>query len=192
MSKKPKMQLVQLNEAGQTQAPQAEIIKKPKPKKVDQALAMSRIEKEIESIEVVQSNWEDLESIYIECAKGVIDVAQSVNHTYDSFKEHPQIPIPHGATTAINGISRDLSQLTDELVKIHADHKDLKGPINTDEDFSKSVSITQDYIGFQERFKTAILPPLSIISEALIKRAGLVEKQNAQEEQLETPSKDLQ
>jgi hypothetical protein len=190
MSKKPKMELVQLNEAGQAQTPQVEIIKKPKSKKVDQALAMSRLKHEIETIEPEYSRWEDLEGIYVECAKGVIDIAKSVNHTYESFKEHPEIPIPHGAATAINGISRDLSHLTDELVKIHKDHRDLQGPIRTDEAFSRSVSITQDYIGFQERFKTAILPPLSVISEALIKRADLIKKQE-EDQQTETAPKDL-
>lgn len=191
MSKKPKTELVSLDDQGNAQPIDVQIVKKPKPKKVDRALAMSRLKHEIETIEPEYSKWEDLEGIYVECAKGVIDIAQSVNHTYESFKEHPEIPIPHGAATAISGISRDLTRLTDELVKIHSDHRDLQGPIKTDEDFSRSVSITQDYIGFQERFKTAILPPLSVISEALLKRADLIKKQE-EDKPTETKPKDLQ
>lgn len=181
MSKKSKIKSVNCGDQDSSQPSEVQIVKKPKPKKVDQALALTRIQKQIDNIEPEYSKWEDLEGIYVECAKGVIDIAQSVNHTYESFKQHPEIPIPHGAATAIRGISKDLSHLTDELIKIHNDHRGLQGPINTDEDFSRSVSITQDYIGFQERFKTAILPPLSVISEALIKRADLIKKQEENE-----------
>jgi hypothetical protein len=114
-----------------------------------------------------KTTWEEVESIYQTCATGIIDILEFTQNTNAVFSQKPEEVKPE-VITCVKGLTRDLDELSKVLVKIHKNHENRTGVIESDLDHKISMDILQDYIGFNERFKSTVLTPISILSTEMI------------------------
>ena len=115
-----------------------------------------------------RERWEDLESIYMECAKGVISIAESVNSYIASMRDIPGEMIMNETVLAIKGLAKDLDGFSKDLAFIHERHKDKKGLIRDDSAHALSINIALDYVNFNERFRAVTSEPLLVLTEQMM------------------------
>ena len=122
-----------------------------------------------------KSNWSEVEQIYQTCAVGIIDILKFTESTQEIFKKFPEKVKPE-IITCVKGLARDLDELSKNLVKIHKNHETRTGVIESDLDHKISMDILQDYIGFNERFKSTVITPVTILSTEIVEIEEQLEK----------------
>jgi hypothetical protein len=125
---------------------------------------------------IQKSTWEEVEDIYQTCANGILEILEFTQNTNKVFSQKPEEVKPE-VITCVKGLTRDLDELSKVLVRIHKNHENRTGVIESDLDHKISMDILQDYIGFNEHFKSVVLTPISILSTEMIEFQSKIEKQ---------------
>jgi hypothetical protein len=131
---------------------------------------------------MLKTTWEEVESIYQTCATGIIEILEFTQNTNAVFSQNPEEVKPE-VITCVKGLTRDLDELSKVLIKIRKNHENRTGVIESDLDHKISMDILQDYIGFNEHFKSTVLTPISILSTEMIE----MESKKAKSEKPEQP-----
>ena len=147
------------------------ILQQPEFKRTDIASAVkSTVPVETKTLfEIPEQNWAEVETIYQSAGKGLIDIVNVIDQAVKKIKSNTEHKPSVELVVAINGVNKDLTTFTEDLVFIHNLHKDKVGKITSDDEVQQSMKIVLDYNEFMERFRTSIITPLAVISEELLK-----------------------
>lgn len=104
-------------------------------------------------------SWDELERVYQDLAKGIIDIGTTVNlfvkmkelYSYIEKEELSQMNI------MIKGLSDDLGTFTDILLAIHSQHENFKGDITTEDEISHAGTIMGEYGRFATHLQSATM-----------------------------------
>lgn len=147
------------------------VLEQPEFKRTDIATAVkSTVPVETKSLfEIPEQNWSEVENIYQAAGSGLIDIVNAIDQAVRKIKADTEHKPSVELTVAINGVNKDLTTFTEDLVFIHNLHKGKVGKITSDDEVQQSMKIVLDYNEFMERFRTSIITPLAVISEELLK-----------------------
>lgn len=111
--------------------------------------------------------WADLEELYVSIATAL---ARTWEHVVGQFSDEAVIrntdPAKYKEIMALfQGLDSDVQSLVEELIAIHALHKDKTGGSRTDEDFTTTVTIYEQYHSVQERMAVLVMGNAQIILE---------------------------
>ena len=145
----------------QTQVPPLATIHPIFGKAVEQARADEMERKKAEGWMPV---WDDLRSLYIECAKGVMApaVLGALARRKDII-EHIRDQV--GLQTRIEMFKRDIITLKNELTGIAAEHAGKTGGTSDPDELMLSIQIAEKYNLFKERMSAIIEPTVAHILE---------------------------
>lgn len=112
------------------------------------------------------TNWEELENIYLTAAHGIVSTMQPVLElaNFPGMTHYLENPIEF--KVALDGFNRDMNMFTDKLVAIHNLHAHLKGSIVGPDQVAKSFAIYGEYTQFFEEFKSLTFQTVLSITEA--------------------------
>lgn len=113
-----------------------------------------------------QSNWEELEHIYISAANGIVATLRSVHDLVNFPGIHAHLENPIEFKVALDGFNRDMNMFTDKLVAIRNLHNNLRGPITGPDEVAKSFAIYGEYTQFFEEFKALTFQTVLSITES--------------------------
>jgi len=108
--------------------------------------------------------WSDVDNLYNSIANGLVDVSLSINNAIQSIKEAEFIDTKELVIT-INGLKSDIETFTQDLIKINNRHKGKEGLIQDEDELALCLSVANDYIILNDRFKALIFPPMITITE---------------------------
>jgi hypothetical protein len=113
--------------------------------------------------------WEDLESVYLACAKALVVFANEINGIVsnpvfiDNFVKKDELEI------IVTGTKRDIDIFADELMGLHNMHQGKMGKITDEQELVLSLNIFDDYVNFNNRFSAVSGPIMqrimSIVTE---------------------------
>lgn len=123
--------------------------------------------------------WEELDDLYNVVGSGLIDQAISINSAIAAFKLHA-VPMTNELAVTVNGITKDIVTMTDELVAIRKHHEGKKGFVQ-DEDISIFLTTGQDYKTAADRIQSLLVTPMLTVSEHLIEVQQAMLKKDAED-----------
>lgn len=115
--------------------------------------------------------WGEFDDLSNTCGTSLINTLQHINGLVGTEGLVDNIEFLNEATVLINGIKRDINIFTDELVAIKKRHEGRKGQICSDEDVMESISIGNDYITYDERFRSIVVPAVLSLTEMVANAA---------------------
>lgn len=110
--------------------------------------------------------WEDLEEVYTALAEGVGVTAVELFNIVKKIQEE-KIPTTAEFNISINGISRDLNDISKDLATIHDAHKQYSGPIKDQDELALCLSLFTDYANLGDLFNSVTFNPMLTVSEFL-------------------------
>jgi hypothetical protein len=110
--------------------------------------------------------WEELEELYNVVAGGLIDQAISVNQAIGLFKQYA-VSMNSELTITIQGLTRDIETMTQELMAIHKHHVGKVGKVG-DDDISAFLTLGSDYKTAADRIQSLLVSPMLTVTEHLI------------------------
>lgn len=141
------------------------IKKKQTVKAIDKALGntMSSLDTIATKTEIHQS-WEDLDNLYNEISSAMVDVSLKVSQILNQCKER-SISVPNEVVLASKALYSDLTNMTDDLLKIKSLHGNKKGLVKNENDLSLALDIFNKYYLLFDRFKALTFQELLVITE---------------------------
>lgn len=131
--------------------------------------------------EAPKQRWEDMEAIYQESAKGIVETAINVNSVINMPGVRENVPDPSELKVAIKGLTRDLETFTATLTKIHDTHKGKTGVITNPHEHAQCLATFDEYINFATQFKAVTLPTVLTIMDQVGSAAVALNKQHLQD-----------
>lgn len=116
--------------------------------------------------ETPENTWRDIDAIYESAAYAIAESAQSVREALGTIGAGSYADHPNELVVAITGFKRDIEEFTVKLLKIKEKHIGKVGKIE-DKDYSLSLQIADEYMGFTADFQATILPAVLVIMEQL-------------------------
>lgn len=118
--------------------------------------------------------WDELESLYQTVAGGLVDQVLSLNQAISLFKQHAT-PINGELTITIQGLTRDVETLTQELIAIRKHHEGKTGKVE-DDDISAYLTLGSDYKTAADRIQSLLVSPMLTVTEHLIDMQSQLKK----------------
>lgn len=113
----------------------------------------------------VEQNWAEVDEIYSACADSLYSTAEGVNQAITAVKDIPAIPNIGEFNVLVKGLNKDLIEFTDQLVNIKKIHEGKSGVIKDPNEVALSMSVFEDYLDFNVRFKAIVFPTVMSIME---------------------------
>lgn len=112
-----------------------------------------------------QQTWDDLEVLFQEQAKGLIDIAITINNVGNLIKSTEKLSSDGELITTFNGLAKDIDAFSTKLDQIHNAHKNKKGDVDKDIDHALIMTIFVEYSEYTNRFQNTLVYPLMILEE---------------------------
>ena len=141
------------------------IKKKQTVKAIDKALGNSPsvLDTLANKIEIHQS-WEDLYGLYNEISSAMVDVSIKVSQILNQCKDS-SVQVPKEVVLASKALYTDLTNMTDDLLKIKSLHANKKGLVKNENDLSLALDIFNKYYLLFDRFKALTFQELLVITD---------------------------
>lgn len=117
--------------------------------------------------EAPEQKWEDIENIFQASANAIVTTGRDINSALALPGVALNIENKEELTIAINGLTRDLETFAGELADIHAKHAGRTGPIREQHDIINSLSIFDEYVAFNTKFQSVILPTVLVVMDGI-------------------------
>ena len=139
---------------------------------------------------IKDQTWEDLDEVAEPIANGIISYATTINSLIDVEGLYPYIEDPEGLKVLIDGMRRDLEDLSKQFADIKRQHDGKSGPIKDEDELFECISIFGQYEELS-RVLTGVLTPTHIeitmaFKEAIDKKNAAEAKENEQKDVKET------
>lgn len=108
--------------------------------------------------------WEQMDTFYQEIGSAIITIGQEVNKSLAVMRELGIANNPEVAVT-VRGMTRDLEQFTSELLTLRKRHEGLTGPVKDGEELALCLSIFNDYVLLNDRFRAMTFPAMLTLTE---------------------------
>lgn len=114
----------------------------------------------------IQQNWKQIDDIYESIATGIVSVASEVNQAIRAIN---LLGINSNAELAINvrSLTRDLETYSHDMVVIKERHKNFSGPVKDGEELALCLSVFEDYVALNDRFRANVFPVVITVTEFL-------------------------
>ena len=112
----------------------------------------------------VHQSWEDLDSLYNEISAAMMDISIKVSDILNRCKTE-NIQVTNEVTLASKALYTDLTNMTDDLLKIKSLHANKKGLVKNENDLSLSLDIFNKYYLLFDRFKALTFQELLVITD---------------------------
>ncbi len=112
-----------------------------------------------------ESTWEQLDAIYYTLANALVDISSQVNGVVLNENFTSRLENHKEAFIVLKGFKSDIEQLTSDLIGIKSLHKNRSGTIQNEVDLLDSLNIYDNYVSFQNRFDTCVVPILNILTD---------------------------
>jgi hypothetical protein len=120
----------------------------------------------INNSSISEQKWEELNDIYLSIANGIVSIADSINTSIIYLKQIQELCSKELIDT-VNGVNRDINLFTNDLIKIKKRHEGFQGYIKDENELALCLSIYNDYVILNERFKAIIFHPMLTVTEYL-------------------------
>lgn len=114
-----------------------------------------------------EQKWEELEDIFQASANAIVTTGRDVNNALALPGVSLNIENKEDITIAVQGLSKDLNVFAGELATIHQKHEGKTGPIRSQHDVINSMSIFDEYVAFNTKFQSVILPTVLTIMDSV-------------------------
>jgi hypothetical protein len=115
-----------------------------------------------------EQNWSQVEDIYRAVAEGIVDVVRNINDAIQLINTvGVGVDDVHEMVIVTTGIRRDVEAFTSDLVKIHNRHSNYTGVITDADELALCLSVFNDYVTLNDRFRAIIFTPMLSITEFL-------------------------
>ena len=133
----------------------------------------------------IKQNWQQIDEIYESIATGIVSVASEVNQAIRAIN---LLGVDSNAELAINvrSLTRDLETYSHDMVAIKERHKDFSGPVKDGEELALCLSVFEDYVALNDRFRANVFPVVITVTEFLAEAVS-----NNKEKVKETMASDL-
>jgi|JFJP01.1.fsa_nt_gi hypothetical protein len=108
--------------------------------------------------------WEDLNNIYNDLAKGMIDLSQQVAAIINNIKLSGNV-ITGELSIAIKALYTDLDNMSKDLSDILKHHEGKTGVVKNDDELSQLLEIFNMYFLLFDRFRALTFQELLVITE---------------------------
>ena len=112
----------------------------------------------------VHQSWEDLDSLYNEISTAMVDISIKVSDILNRCKTE-NVQVTNEVTLASKALYTDLTNMTDDLLKIKSLHANKKGLVKNENDLSLSLDIFNKYYLLFDRFKALTFQELLVITD---------------------------
>ena len=112
----------------------------------------------------VHQSWEDLDSLYNEISSAMVDLSVKVSRILNQCKDS-SVQVPKEVVLASKALYTDLTNMTDDLLKIKSLHANKKGLVKNENDLSLALDIFNKYYLLFDRFKALTFQELLVITE---------------------------
>lgn len=136
------------------------------PKAKRTAVAVNQTYKDTAPVHDFQQSWEELEALYNDCARGVYETFHATAELVNTPDLIKYIENPSEFRIMVEGFKRDIDNFTNELVKIHAMHKDRHGEVTSEADLAKAFNIYGLYSQFFDNFKALTFQTILAITDS--------------------------
>ena len=139
------------------------------PRKIKQKQTSALIGQLFENADIpspkIEQSWSEVDDISQSVAEGIVDIASNINSCIQ-FINTVNGNFDKGLIVTINGVKRDIKSLVDDLVKIKKRHTGMVGIIKDEEELGLCLSVFNDYVILNDRFRAIIFPSALSITEA--------------------------
>lgn len=130
----------------------------------------------------IHQSWEDLNGLYNEISSAMVDLSLKVSQILNQCKDS-SVQVPKEVVLASKTLYTDLTNMTDDIVKIKSLHADKKGLVKNENELSVALDIFNKYYLLFDRFKALTFQELIIITDFAM---HLKQPTQSQEETKET------
>lgn len=120
---------------------------------------------EIDIPDAVKQNWSQIDDIYMSSADGLVQVAEQINECVRLINRVGCSNMDE-VIAMITGLKRDLETFTGELIGLRALHQGKTGVVEDPDDLAFCIQIYNQYVVFNDRFKSVVFPFVITITEA--------------------------
>lgn len=121
--------------------------------------------------------WEQMDTFYQEIGSAIITIGEEVNKTIGVMRE---LGVDKNAEVAVtvSGLTKDLEQFTSELLQNRKRHEGLTGPVKDGEELALCLSIFNDYVLLNDRFRAMTFPAMLTLTEHLTEAVAKAKSAN--------------
>jgi hypothetical protein len=114
----------------------------------------------------VQQSWEEVDGLFQTVAEGLVNIGHEVN---SSIKLMRSLGMNSNAEVAITvrGLTSDIESFATDLGKIKSRHEGFKGQIKDGEELALCLSVFNDYMVLNDRFRAVVFPAMLTVTEHL-------------------------
>lgn len=151
-----------INTMGVNNEPMVRVIKE---KQVSKSISNALGDKNNKDIHIKQTQrWEDLNSIYNDLAKGMVDLAQQVAQVVNTIKESGN-EVTGELAIVVKALYVDLDNMSKDLTDILKHHEGKTGLVKNDDELAQLLETFNMYYLLFDRFKALTFQELLIITE---------------------------
>lgn len=113
-----------------------------------------------------KKSWEELDSVYWAMANSVVETGSNVNSAIRQIN-YNTIPNIDEIIVTVDGLKRDLEDITQTLVAIRSRYLGKTGVVKDEQENNLCIDCFTDYQELADRQRMLIIQPLMTITEAL-------------------------
>lgn len=126
---------------------------------------------------VVKQSWGEVDGIFQTIAEGLVHVGREVNSSIQLMRS---LGVENNAevSVTVRGLTRDIETFANELAQIKSRHEGFKGQVKDGEELALCLSVFQDYMVLNDRFRAIVFPAMLTVTEHLTDAMAKVKKQD--------------
>lgn len=109
--------------------------------------------------------WDELKDIAAKSAQALITVNRNLADIYKTEHLINFIEKKNEVKVTLRGLAGDLTHFSEDLNRIFNTHKDRSGGFTTEEDFAASVTVFEEYMAYQTRYDSVVLPSVQFLMD---------------------------
>lgn len=136
----------------------------------------------------IKQDWKEVEDLYQSIGLAIIGIGTQINTTINfinNIASESTVDMKSDVdeiTQAVAGIKRDIDSFTNDLVSIHERHTHRTGKVDAGEDMMLCMSVFNDYVILNDRFRSLTFPPMLTITENMMNISSKFKKEQAEKQ----------
>lgn len=132
--------------------------------------------KNVVDINSKRQNWKELDDIYQTIAMSLVDISSRLRDSLQVISSAGVGNDPE-LTSIVRCITSDLKVFTDDLKLTQSKHINYSGIVKDGDELALCLSIFNDYVLLNDRFKTILFTPMLTVTEYLAEATEKLQKQ---------------
>lgn len=135
----------------------------------------------------IQQKWDEIDGIYTEIAQGIYQIGVEVNgaiRLINSLGIHKDVEL----ATSVRGMTRDIEEFSQGLLKIKGRHEGMSGRVKDSEELALLLSVFEDYTALNNRFRAVVFPVMLTVTERLAQAQSMTGAEEQKMKNLQDPN----